>query len=293
MANELVSVIIPSYNRASTIERAVVSILSQTWKDLEVIVVDDGSQDNTEEVMKEIMTKDPRIRYYRMEQNGGACAARNKGVELAKGSIIAFQDSDDMWKDDKLERQIEFMKKGNYEFVSCAFRRIKGNKEEICGTAECPADRTDLWCQLLNNNWVSTQTIVCYRYCFADIRFDPKVKRFQDWDLALQAALYFRMGSLNEPLVDVYLQENSISNTVKERDAKIFLIRKHGDYVDFKNRKMAGTYYRRLADVTRKTAPRESAKAYLKSFRFQPSMRTAACWFLTVTGLMRFRTSRT
>jgi len=91
--NPTVSVIIPTYNRAHTIGRAIKSVLNQTYQDFEIIVVDDGSTDNTEEVVKSF--RDKRIRYIQHKKNKGAAAARNTGIKSAKGKYIAFQDSDD------------------------------------------------------------------------------------------------------------------------------------------------------------------------------------------------------
>lgn len=96
-----VSVVIPTYNRAHLVGRAIQSVLNQTYQDFEIIVVDDGSTDNTEEVVKSF--NDPRIRYIRHDQNRGGSAARNTGIKMARGEYIAFQDSDDEWLPEKLE----------------------------------------------------------------------------------------------------------------------------------------------------------------------------------------------
>ena len=93
---EKISVVIPTYNRSALIERAVNSVAMQTYENLEIIVVDDGSADDTETVVNSI--KDSRIRYIKLPVNGGAANARNVGVEHATGSLVAFQDSDDYWK---------------------------------------------------------------------------------------------------------------------------------------------------------------------------------------------------
>ena len=104
----LVSVIIPTYNRASMIGQAVSSVLEQDYKEFEVLVVDDLSQDNTEEVVKSI--KDSRVRYIRRDQNSGAGAARNTGIRQAKGEYIAFLDSDDEFLPGKLSQQVKLFK---------------------------------------------------------------------------------------------------------------------------------------------------------------------------------------
>ena len=101
---EKISVIIPTYNRAKELKRSVESVLAQTYDNFELIIVDDGSKDNTQEVIASI--PDERIRYIKLEQNRGAAGARNEGVRASKCDLIAFQDSDDIWREEKLERQM-------------------------------------------------------------------------------------------------------------------------------------------------------------------------------------------
>jgi glycosyltransferase involved in cell wall biosynthesis len=101
------SVIIPTYNRAHFIKKAINTVLEQTYQDFEIIIIDDGSQDNTEKVVKSI--KDDRIRYIKREKNGGEHAARNTGIENSKGEYIAFLDSDVTWSKDKLEKQFNIL----------------------------------------------------------------------------------------------------------------------------------------------------------------------------------------
>ena len=101
-----VSVIIPTYNRAHLVGRAIQSVLEQTYKDFELIVIDDGSNDNTEYIIKEFQKKDKRIKYIAYKKNKGGSAARNAGIKSSKGEYIAFLDSDDEWLSEKLEKQI-------------------------------------------------------------------------------------------------------------------------------------------------------------------------------------------
>jgi glycosyltransferase involved in cell wall biosynthesis len=105
----LVSCIIPTYNRAHIVGRAIQSVLNQTYKNIEVIVVDDGSQDNTQEVVLSI--KDERVRYIRLHRNFGAAFARNIGIANARGEFVAFLDSDDCFLPEKIEKQVELMLK--------------------------------------------------------------------------------------------------------------------------------------------------------------------------------------
>jgi glycosyltransferase involved in cell wall biosynthesis len=99
-----VSVILPTFNRADTLSRSIGSVLEQQHKNLELIVVDDGSTDRTRELVADI--RDPRIRYIRHDRNRGQSAARNMGISIARAELIAFQDSDDRWAQEKLARQL-------------------------------------------------------------------------------------------------------------------------------------------------------------------------------------------
>lgn len=112
---ELVSVIMPSYNTARFIKETIESVLEQTYSNWELIIVDDCSTDNTDKVVSEYL-KDERIRYIKNEKNSGAAISRNRALREAKGKWIAFLDSDDLWEADKLEKQIGFMKSNGCHF---------------------------------------------------------------------------------------------------------------------------------------------------------------------------------
>lgn len=113
--NELVSIIMPSYNTAQYISKTIQSVLNQTYIDWELIIVDDCSTDNTDEIIEPYLT-DLRIRYIKNDINSGAAISRNRALREAKGKWIAFLDSDDLWESQKLEKQVTFMKKNGYAF---------------------------------------------------------------------------------------------------------------------------------------------------------------------------------
>ena len=287
---QLVSVIIPTYNRADTVKRAVESVLGQTYSNIEVIVVDDCSSDDTKKIIESI--SDDRVSFIRLETNSGACVARNKGVENASGEYIAFQDSDDFWHPDKLEKQVSFLEKGEYDFVTCGFYRISNSSRTEIGFHDCNIDPIKNWCELLDNNWVSTQTILCKKSCFEKISFDRSIKRYQDWDLALQAATCFKMGSLNEGLVDVYLQEDSITFNVKNYEAKLAVISKHEKDVLPSSNEMKAQYYKSLADVHRGKDARLARKEYLNSFKYKPRFKVLFCSLLCALGFFNHYKTR-
>ncbi len=128
MEDKLVSIIMPTYNCAKFIGKTIESVIAQTYENWELIIIDDCSKDNTEEVVSEY--KDNRIKYHRLENNSGAAVARTEAMKKASGRYMAFLDSDDLWKKDKLEKQLEFMNKNNYNFTCTEYEQIdeEGNK---------------------------------------------------------------------------------------------------------------------------------------------------------------------
>ena len=121
--NKLVSVIMPSYNTEKFVEMSINSVLSQTYEDWELIIIDDNSTDNTDNVIYPFL-KDNRIKYFKNSKNLGAAISRNRGLREAKGRWIAFLDSDDLWLPDKLEKQIKFMENNNYHFSYTSYIEI-------------------------------------------------------------------------------------------------------------------------------------------------------------------------
>lgn len=114
--SDLVSIIMPSFNTAKYITASIASVQKQTYTNWELIIVDDCSTDNTDEIVKPLLT-DTRIRYLRNEQNSGAAISRNRALREAKGKWVAFLDSDDLWVPEKLEKQIRFMNEHGYAFT--------------------------------------------------------------------------------------------------------------------------------------------------------------------------------
>ena len=131
-----VSVIIPTYNRAHLIDRSIQSVLNQTYQDFELIVVDDRSTDNTEDIIRQFREKDKRIKYIKHDKNKGGSAARNTRIKNSVGKYIVFQDSDDEWFPEKLEKQMKIFETASLEVgvVYTGFWRIKDNKKTYIPT---------------------------------------------------------------------------------------------------------------------------------------------------------------
>lgn len=209
----MISVIIPTFNRASLISRAVKSVINQTYRDIEIVVVDDASTDNTEDVIREIDC--PFLHYIKLEENGGACRARNIGIKNAKGEYVSFLDSDDQWETDKLEKQMHFLLEKDAEMVACNFWYEKdGNKKVYIDPKHSEEFRFE---ELLNANCITTGAILIKKETILSIGgFDEEMPRYQDWDLVLNVAKYTKIYFLKEPLLTLYFQKNSITNSTSK-----------------------------------------------------------------------------
>ncbi len=203
----MVSVIIPSYNRQSSIKRSVLSVLDQTYRDLEVIVVDDGSTDETKREVESI--GDPRVRYV-YQENQGACTARNLGASLSKGEYIAFQDSDDTWRPNKLERQVAVLDRDpSVDIVCCQTLCTRADGSFFISMKDAPEGILSVQRGPFG---ISTQALVMRRKVFDRVRFDPRVTRYQDLDFMLTAMKTFTVYCVGDTLVDRYIGSDSITN---------------------------------------------------------------------------------
>lgn len=138
MQNDLVSIIMPAYNCENLINHSIDSVINQTYDNWELIIVDDYSKDKTFEVISKYSEKDSRIKVFRQLKNNGVSAARNVALTEARGRFIAFLDSDDIWKKNKLQLQIEFMIKNNYSFSFTSYELIHESGEKLNKIFEVP-----------------------------------------------------------------------------------------------------------------------------------------------------------
>ncbi len=224
--NGLVSVIIPTYNRADTLLRSVNSVLRQTYSNLELIVVDDGSTDESVELLKSV--NDPRLTVI-CQENAGACAARNNGINNSHGEYIAFQDSDDEWNVDKIENQLEILRnKGDIDVVFCNANKVDVNESTASLLHMDIAGGMVTKDQLQAYSLVSTQTIFARKECFDAEMFDENMPRLQDYDLVIRLAEIFAFWYVSKPLVTMFVQGDSISvNPRKAITARYMLLKKY------------------------------------------------------------------
>lgn len=205
-SSPLVSVVIPTYNRSSVIGHTIEDVLKQTYSNLEIIIVDDGSTDDTEAVLQRFGNS---IRYVKQE-NAGPAAARNRGIEIARGEIIAFQDSDDLWHPSKIERQVRLLEDAGPAVPCC-----------LCNTTLCFADgrvttsfRNAPIDPLIEEGiWTNPAAVLTTRFILFDqavaIRaavlrktggFDTTLKYLEDYELPLRLALEGPWAFIRTPL---------------------------------------------------------------------------------------------
>lgn len=206
-----VSVITPVYNSEKYIENTINSVRTQTYTDFELILIDDCSADNSRAVIENLMKIDARIRYILLDQNSGAAVARNTGIEAARGRYISFLDSDDVWKSDKLEKQLNFMKKNKHAFTYTAYETITEEGKLIQEKVAVPSRLN--YKQLLKNTAIACSTVIIDREMVGNFRM-PLVRKGQDtatWLNLLRESVDYAYG-FNEMLSSYRKVQGSISD---------------------------------------------------------------------------------
>ena len=202
---EKISVIIPTYNREKVILNSIKSCLNQTYNNIEIIIIDDCSTDNTKSIINKV--RDHRIKYIKLNKNNGASYARNVGIHIAKGKYIAFQDSDDIFHHDKLEKQFNNLKKYNSDLDFCKICVIGTGIEKYYipnkETYKAILNETIFDELVSNGNFISTQSILIKKSYIKKYLFDPRLPRLQDYDLVLRI---IPNTILNKKLLKCHLQ---------------------------------------------------------------------------------------
>ena len=212
----MISVIIPTYNRAHTILRSINSVLNQTYTDLELLIIDDGSTDNTQKLITQI--DDSRVRYIYLGANSGASNARNVGVSAASGEWIAFQDSDDAWKPEKLEKQLLLASEHpEYNLIYSSFTNHLSNGN-IINFPPKPYQgimEGELYSSLLLQNVIGAPTMLIKREAFLQSGgFDTNYKSLEDWEFVIRFSKNNLIGFVPDFLMDVYISNDGISSHV-------------------------------------------------------------------------------
>jgi teichuronic acid biosynthesis glycosyltransferase TuaG len=206
----LVSVIIPTYRSAMYVRRAVESVLAQSHQNFELLLIDDHSDDDTVDVCQSYADKDSRIHIHVRKENGGGAAARNDGINRAKGVYVAFLDADDEWFPAKLSEQLAFMQQNAADLSFTAYERHDDRGKQL-SVVRVPHGEIVSYARLLKRNIIGCSTVVVRRSALGNALFPPLRKR-QDYGLWLALA---RGGAtiigLDQVLASYHLRTDSLS----------------------------------------------------------------------------------
>ena len=270
----LVSIIIPAYNREPLLKRAIETALQQTARDIEVIVVDDGSTDKTAMVAQLCANVDPRVQLIRHKTNRGAQAARNTGVQVARGRWLAFCDSDDAMLAKSLELRLKVAETEKVDVVhSDCYVLRKGSSKQVFGV---PKLRGSVYRDLLAHPGPMFQGMLISAYSFAAIgRLDERVVAYQEWDTAIRLAKIFSFGFVAEPTF-IYDCTGNDNISKKPRSATRgyeYIVQKH--FIEMLSRlgpRGISHHYRMIANLYSEAGDfRTAAKFNRKSFIWWPS----------------------
>lgn len=200
-----VSVVIPTHNRSGLLKRAVQSVLKQTYKELEIIIISDGSTDNTDEVIEDLKEMDPRVRGISYGPAEGANVARNKGIDVATSNYVAFLDDDDEWYPDKIEAQMNIIKKNNQ--IGLVYTGVNvlyiNEKEEYISAGEADGDLSK---EIIKRNIIgTTSTALVNKEILKEVGgFDVDLPAAQDYDLWIRVCQKTLVGVVPEPKIYYY-----------------------------------------------------------------------------------------
>jgi glycosyltransferase involved in cell wall biosynthesis len=206
--NITVSVVIPCYNSAETIESCLKSVLSQTYQDLEILVIDDGSTDHSADIVSGFMVKLERPERLRLikQVNAGPSSARNTGVRMALGKWVAFLDSDDCWDVRKLAIQMEYASLNS----DLALLGVECAKPSGAGSSSFSSVSFD---QLLFKNYFKTSGVLMRRSVALEIPFDEKMKYSEDYRVWLLTSFKYKVGIINKNLCDSIVRKKAFGES--------------------------------------------------------------------------------
>ncbi len=226
----LVSVVIPTCNRAALLTRAIQSVRQQTYGNLEIIVVDDASTDDTRKIVGSLA--DPRIRYIRHDVNRGGAAARNTGIRAARGEYIAFLDDDDEWESVKTEVQLRVLEDQNYDAVLCTSDEHGARLSKFEGKKMIDLE------DLRRGRFTAggTGVLMARANVLKDTMFDETLPRYQDWDLFIRIAQKYAIAYNNKPLVRYNegahdrISNKILNMSARELEAQLCMVEKHKSF---------------------------------------------------------------
>jgi teichuronic acid biosynthesis glycosyltransferase TuaG len=226
----LVSIVTPVYKAARYIEETIRSVQAQTYKDWELLLIDDCSPDNSGEIIERLAQADARIRYHRLEQNSGAAVARNTAIGMARGEYLAFLDSDDLWEPEKLSRQTRFMQEKGCAFSYTRIRMTDAEGNTLKDDIHVPEKIS--YQGLLRQTVIATSTVMLNRTKLPDFRM-PLRRGGQDYATWLQILRETGYAyGLNETLTVYRTSSDSLSSNKLDSVRQVFEIQTQDEHIN-------------------------------------------------------------
>lgn len=244
VTNKLVSIIIPTYNSANFIQEAIESCLSQTYRNIEIIIIDDGSIDETANLIKPYLSKHNNIYYY-YQENQERSSARNKGLKIAKGEYIQFLDADDLIAPTKIQKQVDILEE-NKEYIAVYCNAIYFKNNILKQIYQPGKDYTgNIYSKLIEGNFLPIHSVLFRK---TNIEFDEKLSCLEDWDFWLRLSKVNEdFYHLNEYLCYVRIHNNNTSKNFKRMlEGEIYVL----DKLKEQNLYLDKIYYKLYKDYT-------------------------------------------
>lgn len=284
-----ISVIIPTYNRESSIKKAIESVLNQTFSDFELIIVDDGSTDSTKEIISEFLLKDKRVRYFYQSNSGGPSKPKNTAFKHCAGSYIAYLDSDDQWLSEKLKKQYNLMRESpeNTGLVAChAFVVGENDKEKGIRKVKSSGSLEELLTKEGAFPFSSSSIMVKREVIERVGGFDENLRIGEDLDFYMRIAEgEYSLSFVDEPLFKYFVHSLNISGNLDRayRDYK-YLIKKHANFLE-KDRNISSIYYRKLGTYALLAGDmKDSRKFFIKAISLKPNLRNISNFIFSILG---------
>lgn len=277
MTDPMVSVILPTHNRAHYLPRAVESVFSQTWDDWELIVVDDGSTDKTSEAIRPYLA-DRRVHYVRKKEEGVTGKTRNAGMRLAKGKYVAFLDDDDLFLPEKLERQVAWMEA--HPAVGLLYSLIQVVDAEMNPLKVVPQNPGRSFLELFRENFIQVPTVLARRRCLDRVGFfGESLPGSEDYLMWLKIAEQFPIDYLPEVLA-LYCKhgQNKSRFVLRQLQNRLQILnafsatRTKGLTRSMKNRSLAITHYKLAREFRDVRDYFQAARHFLSAFRLDPGI---------------------
>lgn len=272
----LVSVILPTYKRPNLLPRAIQSVLGQTYRNLELIVVDDASPDNTESVVRQF--DDPRLRYIRLPVNRHAAAARNIGIKESRGEFVAFLDDDDMWLVQKLEKQVKALQAASSDVGWClsGHIRIETNRSRYFGGdfyirqldyANGIGTGGPEWYLIATPGWFVRRRVLDQAG-----HFDERIRSWDDWELGLRLTQVCKKIVVDEPLwVQDMVHGGGLTKNEHARSKDMRIIMQEHGHIWAKNRRVTARHFYTIGRGENLFEPKPAGRDSLyKSFKVWP-----------------------